>query len=60
MVVEVVHLTAGVKSLLRAKSLVGRRFVATVYFIRFVLLKGSVSRDFRPPVFFMIRNHLGP
>ena len=23
-------------------------------------LKGSVSRDFRPPVFFMIRTHLGP
>ena len=22
--------------------------------------KGSVSRDFRPPVFFMIRTHLGP
>ena len=23
-------------------------------------IKGSVSRDFRPPVFFMIQNHLGP
>ena len=23
-------------------------------------LKGSVSRDFRPPVFFMIQTHLGP
>ena len=23
-------------------------------------IKGSVSRDFRPPVFFMIRTHLGP
>ena len=22
--------------------------------------KGSVSRDFRPPVFFMMRTHLGP
>ena len=22
--------------------------------------KGSVSRDFRPPFFFMIRTHLGP
>ena len=22
--------------------------------------KGSVSRDFRPPVFFMIQTHLGP
>ena len=26
----------------------------------FDLLKGSVSRNFRPPVFFMIRTHLGP
>ena len=24
------------------------------------LLKGSVSRNFQPPVFFMIRTHLGP
>ena len=24
------------------------------------VVKGSVSRDFRPPVFFMIRTHLGP
>ena len=22
--------------------------------------KGSASRDFRPPVFFMVRTHLGP
>ena len=24
------------------------------------LIKGSVSRDFLPPVFFMIQTHLGP
>ena len=24
------------------------------------LIKGSVSRDFRPPVFFMNQTHLGP
>ena len=27
---------------------------------RIFTLKGSVSRDFRPPVFFMIQTHLGP
>ena len=25
-----------------------------------LFVKGSVSRDFRPPVFFMTRTHLGP
>ena len=25
-----------------------------------MMFKGSMSRDFRPPVLFMIRTHLGP
>ena len=28
--------------------------------LEYLVLKGSVSQDFRPPVFFMIRTHLGP
>ena len=32
----------------------------TVYYLKFYYFKGSVSRDFRLPVFFMIRTHLGP
>ena len=29
-------------------------------FIALTMFKGSVSQDFRPPVFLMIRTHLGP
>ena len=35
-----------------------QNLIVIVYFDR--KLKGSVSQDFRPPVFFMIQTHLGP
>ena len=35
--------------------------VSKIYFtLMATIFKGSVSRDFRPPVFFMIQTHLGP
>ena len=57
-------------------SLLGLLFLTTIFYVLKVCLqvlicfnkllmfygsiKGSVSRGFRPPVFFMIRTHLGP
>ena len=37
-----------------------RRQKCTIGLLSRRMFKGSVSRDFRPPVFFMIRTHLGP
>ena len=38
-------------------TLKSQRFIIT---INVPLFKGSVSQDFRPPVFSLIRTHLGP